>query len=110
MSNEHPQGGAAPEPLRDYQLRKLLTRRQRLADAGVELLCHNLPGADLLWQGVHQVEERLRVEFPAVWAESYAGWIAGDAARLHSPDQPAPDACWICRQRQAPPAGIRPAS
>ncbi|MGY1669773.1 hypothetical protein [Geodermatophilus sp. SYSU D00710] len=110
MSNEQPEGVAAPEPLRDYQLRKLLTRRQKLADAGVELLCHDLPGADLLWQAVHQVEECLRAEFPDVWAQSYAGWIADDSARLHSPDQPAPYACWICRQRQPPRAGIRPAS
>jgi len=110
MSNEHPEGVTAPEPLRDYHLRRLLTRRQQLADAGVELLCHDLPGADLLWQGVHQVEERLRVEFPAVWEQSYAGWIANDSARLHSADQPAPDACWICRQRQAHEAESRPAS
>ncbi len=110
MTNEHPEGVPAPEPLRDHRLRKLLTRRQKLADAGVELLCHDLPGADLLWQAVHQVEERLRAEFPAVWAQSYTDWISDDAARLHSAARPAPDTCWICRQRQPPSAGIRPAS
>lgn len=110
MNNESPAGAVAPAPLRDYRLRKLLTRRQQLADAGIELLCHDLPGADLLRQAVHQVEELLRQDFPAVWAESNAEWVAADAARLHSADRPAPEACWICRQRQSPDVEVRPAS
>ena len=110
MNNELPTGAVAPEPLREYKLRKLLTRRQKLADAGIELLCHDLPGADLIWQAVHQVEELLRRDYPEVWAKSNADWVAADAARLHTPDKAAPEACWICRQRQSPDAGIRPAS
>ncbi len=99
----------APEPLRDYQLRKLLTRREKLADAASEALGHDLPGADLLWQAVQQVEERLRQDFPAVWVLSNAEWVAADAARLHTPDRPQPKSCWICRQQQ-PDTEIRPAS
>lgn len=110
MNNQLPAGAVAPEPLRDYRLRKLLTRRQQLADAGIELLCHDLPGADLIWQTVQQVEELLRQDYPEVWAKSNAGWAAADAARLHTPDKLAPAACWICRQRQSPDAEIHPAS
>lgn len=109
MTNPYPAGASAPEPLRDYQLRKLLTRRERLADAAAEALGHDLPGADLLWQAVHQVEERLRQDFPAVWALSNTDWVAADAARLHTADQPQPESCWICRQQQ-PDTEIRPAS
>ena len=110
MNKEHRAGAVAPEPLREYKLRKLLTRRQKLADAGIELLCHDLPGADLIRQAVHQVEELLRQDYPEVWAKSNADWVAADAARLHTPDKAAPEACWICRQRQSHDAGIRPAS
>ncbi|MGY1762333.1 hypothetical protein ACI79G_14935 [Geodermatophilus sp. SYSU D00779] len=108
--NSHPQSANAPEPLRDYQLRKLLTRRQALADAAVEHLCHDLPGADLLWQAVGRVEDRLRREYPAVWARSNGDWVATDAARLHTADRPAPDSCRICRQWQVPDVEVRPAS
>ena len=109
MNNEPTPGVPSPEPLRDYRLRKLLTRRTSLATAAAEHLAHDLI-ADPLWQAVDQVEEQLRREFPAAWEASYADWVTADAARLHSPDRPAPDTCWICRQRQDPDAGIRPAS
>ena len=108
--NSHPQGGNAPEPLRDYQLRKLLTRRQALADAAVEHLCHDLPAADLLWQAVGRVEDRLRREYPAAWALSNADWVAADGARLHTADRPSPESCRICRQWHVPDAEVRPAS
>ena len=109
MTNEPNPSVPMPEPLRDYQLRKLLTRREQLATAAAEHLAHDLI-ADPLWQAVDQVEEQLRREFPAVWEKSYADWVAADAARLHSPGRPAPDTCWICRQRQDPEAEFRPAS
>jgi hypothetical protein len=100
----------APEPLRDYRLKKLLVRRQSLSTAAIEHLCHDLPGADLLWQAVHQTEEQLRHEYPEVWTQSNTEWVAADAARLHSPDRPAPDACWLCMQRYVPGAELRSAS
>ena len=109
MNNEPTPGVPAPEPLRDYRLRKLLTRRESLATAAAEHLAHDLI-ADPLWQAVDQVEEQLRREFPTIWEASYADWVAADAARLHSPDRPAPDSCWICRQRQDPEEEFRPAS
>jgi hypothetical protein len=104
-----PPGASTPQPLRDYRLRKLLNRRLSLAKAAAEHLSHDLI-TDPLWQAVDQVEEQLRREFPAVWEKSYTDWVATDAARLHTADRPAPDSCWICRQRQDPEAKIRPAS
>ena len=108
--NSHTQGASTPEPLRDYRLRKLLVRRQALADAAVEHLCHDLPGADLLWEALHRVEDQLRRECPAVWARSNADWVATDAARLHTADRPAPESCRICRQWHVPGVEVRPAS
>ncbi|MGY1914408.1 hypothetical protein [Blastococcus sp. SYSU DS0973] len=108
--NSHAQGASTPEPLRDYRLRKLLVRRQVLADAAVEHLCHDLPGADLLWESLHRVEERLRQEYPAVWAQSNADWVAADAARLHTAGRSAAETCRLCRQWHVSDAEVRPAS
>ncbi|MGY1651750.1 hypothetical protein [Geodermatophilus sp. SYSU D01119] len=108
--NSHTQGAVTPEPLRDYRLRKLLVRRQALADAAVEHLCHDLPGADLLWKSLHRVEERLRQEYPAVWAQSNDEWVAADAARLHTAGRPASESCRLCRQWHVSDVEVRPAS
>jgi hypothetical protein len=109
-TNRSTTGAHAPEPLAVYRSKKLLARRQALADAGIEHLCHDLPGTDQLWWALQQVEERIRREFPVIWAESNADWVFADAGRLHSPDRPAPDVCRICRQRQATPQEARSAS
>ena len=108
--NSHTQGASTPEPLPDYRLRKFLVRRQALADAATEHLCHDLPGADLLWESLHRVEERLRQEYPAVWARSYAEWVAADAARLHTARRPASESCRLCRQWHGFDVEVRPAS
>lgn len=75
---------------------RLLSRREQLATAAIEHTSHNLPGADLIWQAVQQVEEDLQERFPATWARRNADWANRDAARLHAPDQPRPDDCRLC--------------
>ncbi|GEL99769.1 hypothetical protein [Cellulomonas terrae] len=84
------------EPNRRWELLRLLHRRNRLATAAIEHLAHDLPGADLLWQEVHKVEERVRIQFPAVWAIENASWVVQDGERLHTADSPRPADCRIC--------------
>lgn len=108
--NPSTRGVNTPEPLHDYRLNKLLARRESLASAAIEHECHNLPGADQLWQAVQHLEEQVRHDHPQVWAQFNTDWVAADAARLHSPDQPAPDACWLCKQRYTPEVELRSAS
>jgi hypothetical protein len=109
-SNPHDPGSQKPEPLYDYLRRRLLTQRERLAVAAIEHTAHDLPAADLLWQAVHETEEALRKSYPPLWKRHQGEWIAADAARLHSAENPAPDVCRICRKRSSPAEEMRPAS
>lgn len=78
------------------QLSRLLRRREALAQVAVEHTGHDLPGADLLWQAVHDTEQQLRGRFPRVWQHRNADWVIQDAERLHTSDQPKPEHCRIC--------------
>lgn len=78
------------------RLRRLLRHREQLAVAAIEHTGHDLPGADWLWQCVHRVEEEVRRDYPAVWAQRNAAWAVRDGARLHTAEHPRPDACRIC--------------
>lgn len=78
---------------------KLIRSRERLASAATEHLAYDLPGADLLWQQLHEVEELLRIRFPDTWRQHYAQWVTADAAALHSGGDPHPASCPICARQ-----------
>lgn len=84
------------ERRRRKRLADLLARRERLAQAAVEHVSHQLPGAASLWTALDDVEETIREADRATWARLYPEWAARDTERLHMPEDPQPESCRLC--------------
>lgn len=89
-----------------YRLQQLLRCREDLALAAAEHSNHDLPGSELLWQAVDEVEEHLRVLFPETWTLCYPQWVAEDVQRMHEPDQ-ASAQCRLCRPLPSPTQALK---
>jgi hypothetical protein len=90
------------ERRRKKRLQELLARRQRLAQAAVEHVSHQLPGAGALWAALDDVEETIREEDRATWVRLYPEWAAHDTESLHLPEDPQPDSCRLCVKPERP--------
>lgn len=66
-------------------LNRLLARRERVAEAAAAHTAHDLPGADLLWQALDDLEETIRHRFPQVWRDHFPNWVALDVERVPHP-------------------------
>lgn len=84
------------ERRRRKRLADLLARRERLAQAAVEHVSHQLPGAGSLWAALDDVEEAIREQDRATWVRLYPEWAARDTERLHVPEDPHPESCRLC--------------
>ena len=104
MHTTHATSGHAPLPLQpptEWHRNRLLDARAHLAEAAIEHMAHDLPGADQLWTQLGELEDTIRDLYPQVWALQNADWAVADAARLHTNELPQPDSCRICRCAQA---------
>lgn len=77
------------------QVRRLLERRQSLAEQQALALAHGHPEAETFLELLTQVEELLRVVSPATWRCCYPSWMLVDSEG--GPENDDPRACWICQ-------------
>jgi hypothetical protein len=80
---------------RRYHLEHLLEMRYDLAITAVQLLSHDMDGADQVYEELLLVETQIRDQFPDTYAQSWSRWVEDDARRLHGPGVLVID-CTLC--------------
>ena len=64
---------------------RLLQRRDQLAASIAAHAAHDLPGVEALWMALHDLEESIADQAPALWRVRWPAWAAHDTERMHDP-------------------------